>query len=536
MLGRHADVTEQPPKLVVVLTIDQMRSDYVDRYSHQWTGGLKRLVTDGARFMKAAYPYLNTVTCPGHATISTGTFPRTHGQILNAWWRREQDKTVDCLTDDTVTALPYNLPDAVSRGFGPGDLQSPAFADELRAQSAHVPTVLSVAVKPRSAIALAGARADMVLWIDGGGLTTSTAYTPTRTPFVSEFVKRHPLDVELARDWTPILRPEQYLYADADQAERPLDGWTTTFPHAIASNPNDARRAALWAASPLVDEYLGRVVEEAIGAYRLGRRGGTDVLAMSFSTLDSVGHAFGPNSHEVQDALARIDAVIGGLLRVLDRDVGVGNYVIALSADHGVSPIPEQASRDGLQAGRVDAARVVATLEAALARRWGAGSYVRGMSYTDLYLAPGMATRLNADPHAWADVEAALRSVPGIDKAFGPSELASRVATHDPALHAARLSYFPGRSGDIVLVPRPYWILSSAAATHGTLYAYDARVPVILYGAGIRSGRYWNDATPADIAPTLAALTGVTMARAEGRVLAEALVDGEPAPQPGASR
>jgi predicted AlkP superfamily pyrophosphatase or phosphodiesterase len=296
----------------------------------------------------------------------------------------------------------------------------------------------------------------------------------------------------------------------------------------VGRQPDPARRQVLWAESPLVDEYLVSLVEDALRTEQLGQRDATDMLAMSFSTLDLVGHAFGPESHEVQDTLARIDRGIGRILDALDARVGRDRYVVALSADHGVSPIPEQARRAGLPSGRVAAGDISKAIEGVLAGRFGPGKYVSRVTYTDIYLAPGVEARLAADPAAWRELRTALRAIPGIDRAFSIEELTSPLATDDPALRAARLSYYPGRSGDIVLTPRPYWILSAAATTHGSLHGYDAHVPLLLFGAGIKPGRYWQAATPADIAPTLAALAGITMARAEGRVLSEAFQPSPP--------
>ena len=515
----------QRPRLVVIFSLDQMRNDYIESYSHQWTGGLKRLVTDGARFMVGAYPYLNTVTCPGHATISTGTFPRTHGMILNSWWDRDRSRSLDCMSDADTIALPYNRPELTSTGYGPRDLLVPTFADELRTQLTKAPRIVSVAVKARSAIALAGRRGDVVLWLDRGGLTTSTAYTPSRVPFVEDFVKRHPLDSELRQDWNRILPAESYIDSDDGLAERPPGGWTAVFPHPVGALPERERHRSLWASSPLVDEYLGRLVEEAITTLELGRRDTTDFLAMSFSSLDSVGHAFGPRSHEVQDALARIDRTLGRLLARLDESVGRDKYIVALSSDHGVAPIPEQMTQQGVSAGRVSSTEIRDVINRALADGFGPGQYVSNVAYTDVYFAPGVYEKVQANPVAWSDLHAALTTLPGIERVLRSEDLKANVSTDDPTLRAARLSYFPGRSGDIVLVPRSYWIMSTAAATHGTHHGYDTRVPIVFYGIGVRAGRYWDQVTPADIAPTLAALSSVTMAGAEGRVLSSAFAD-----------
>ena len=226
------------PRLVVVLTLDQMRADYVERYGHQWSSGLKRLVTEGARFTNASYPYLNTVTCPGHTTISTGTFPRTHGIILNAWWDRPTAKLVDCYRDASVAAVSYEEKAPPAPGLSTAGLRAPAFSDELRAQSIEPPRVISVAVKARSAIALGGVKPDTVLWMDRGRLTTSTAFAPARQPWVEAFVQRHVAGVA-GQDWTRLLPPERYLGVDADAAERPPTGWSTACLLYTSPSPRD---------------------------------------------------------------------------------------------------------------------------------------------------------------------------------------------------------------------------------------------------------------------------------------------------------
>jgi len=532
-------VEGRPPRLVVVLIVDQMRDDYIEQYGERWTGGLRRLVTQGARFRAAAYPYLNTVTCPGHATISTGTFPATHGVVLNSWWDRAGGADVACMADASVASVAFNSPDVRTSGYSPRHLRASTFADELRGQAGRAPRVVSLAVKPRSAVALAGQGGDLVVWIDRGGLTTSTAYSLGEAEVVKAFARTSPLEPELTRDWVRLLPEGQYSHADDAEGELPPAGWTRAFPHAISSQTESSARAALWAASPLVDEYLGRLAENAVDKLALGQRPGTDYLAISFSTLDSAGHSFGPRSHEVQDVLYRIDRILGRLLDRLDRTVGRDHYVVALSSDHGVSPIPEQAARLGLDAGRVDLGAVAREIESRLAARFGSGTYVSRIAYTDVYLAPGVYEKLKSDA-AWPELRAALEGMPGIARAFGRDEIAQAAADGDPAARAVRLSYFAERSGDLILVPRPYWITSSAAATHGTLYSYDQRVPVVFHGSGIRPGVYWDAATPADIAPTLAALCGITMARTDGRVLGAALAPATPGwparPEPSGTR
>jgi predicted AlkP superfamily pyrophosphatase or phosphodiesterase len=352
-------------------------------------------------------------------------------------------------------------------------------------------------------------------------------------PFVESFVRSHPLEQDFGKAWTRALPQSAYLFEDAGVGERPPEGWSDSFPHMLRgkSEKPDAQFYGLWAKSPFADAYVREMAVAAVDALKLGKDPDTDYVAVSFDALDGVGHAFGPHSQEVQDTLVRLDATVGTLLAHLDRAVGAQNYVVAFSADHGVAPIPEQMIRDGIDAGRVATSEVVARVEKALEPLLGAGKHVAHMTYSDLYFMPGVYAKLQADATAMAAVQEAMSGVPGIWKVYRSEELHNARSSGDPTMRAAALSYYPGRSGDMVIVPKPYWPLlndaktapAGSATTHGTSHGYDQRVPLILMGHGIKSGEYLNAASPADIAPTLAFLCGITLARADGRVLAEAL-------------
>lgn len=540
--GFSASQTRGPrpnPKLVVVLVVDQMRADYVEKFSQQWTGGLRRLVEHGAWFRQAAYPYFSTHTCAGHATIATGTFPATHGVIDNQWWDRDLGRTVTCTEDAQAHAVSYGA--EVKGGDSAARLQVPTFAEELRVQTGRATRVLTFALKARSAIMLAGHRADAVTWHDErtGAWVTSSAYAIARVPFVEDFVKTHPVDTDFGKPWNRSLPQNAYLYEEAAFGATPPEGWSAKFPHVLKSGDKpDAGFYKLWEESPLADAYLGRMAEAAVDDLHLGKGPGVDFLGVGFSTLDLVGHDFGPFSHEVQDVLVRLDATIGSLLTHLDSAVGVENYVVALTADHGVAPIPEHMVQMGFDAGRVLNTRVKDRAQKALEQVLGPGEHVVQMDGAEMYLARGLFQKLvNNQPAMLAAVEA-IHSVPGVERVLRRGQLMARQPTEDPLLNAARLSYFPTRSGDFLVVPRPYWLMisvsralpSGRATNHGTSYAYDTRVPVILMGRNIRVGEYLSAATPADIAPTLALLCGVTLARTDGRVLTEALLGASAAP------
>ena len=506
------------PKLVVILVADQMRSDYLERYSGRFSGGLKRLMQNGAWFRQAAYPYLNTVTCPGHSTIGTGTFPYQHGMILNTWFDRKTRAATDCTDDEKTTEVSYGA------GLtGPGDSGRrqlrPTLADHVREQHGHV---VALSLKARSAIGLAGHGGDVVLWFDTrGAFTTSSAYARGVTPFIRKYVDQNPVSAAYGWQWERLYEPALYQNKDDNPSEKAPAGWTRTFPHVLASRSGkpDGEFYGHWMRSPMSDEYLGKMAAAAIEAMQLGKGGAVDFLGVSFSALDLVGHAFGPNSHEVQDLLARLDVTVGELMNHLDAAVGRDNYVLGFSADHGVGDIPED-----VKGGRYTSAITTAAIDKALEPFLGAGKYVAYTAYTDIYLEDRALQRLGRDRAARKAVLDALRALPGIAEAYTADEIAppSMRTSSDPVKRAAALSYHAGRSGDLIIVPRENWILTSSAASHGTLYPYDQHVPVILYGAGVTKGRYDTQATPADLAPSLAALAGIRMTGTDGHPLTSA--------------
>jgi predicted AlkP superfamily pyrophosphatase or phosphodiesterase len=521
------------PKLVVVLVVDQMRADYVDKFGHQWTHGLRRLVDHGAWFRQAAYPYWGTHTCVGHATISTGSVPATHGIPSNTWWDRGAGKVVTCTEDPQAQVISYGA--AVAGGESAARLDVPTFPDELRAQGGGKSLVVTFSLKARAAIMLAGHRADVVTWHDEktGAWLTSTAYASAPVSFVAQYVKTHPVENDFRKPWT-LSRPEAtYLREASTTGERPPPGWTTAFPHVLKGNSEEPDEIfyQLWEKSPFADAYLARMAESAVETLQLGKGPGTDFLGVSFSTLDLIGHAYGPSSLEIQDELARLDGTIGRFLAYLDGAVGPLNYVVAFTADHGVAPIPEQAAARGFDAGRLPTAEVMEKAQGALEKSLGRGKYVVGMVDNNIYLAPGVNAKLAANRAAIEGLTAAILGVPGVGRVLASDELAERRASDDALLLAAARGHVPGRSGDILVLEKPYWLLGGAArdpsatlgTDHGTAYGYDTHVPLIFLGRGVRPGEYLAAATPADIAPTLAFLCGITLARSDGRVLTEAL-------------
>jgi predicted AlkP superfamily pyrophosphatase or phosphodiesterase len=507
-----------PPKLLVTVVVDQLRADYLQVFNKHWRNGFRTLLDQGMVFENARYPYLVTVTCAGHATIGTGALPHRHGMINNTWWQRKERALTGCSSDPATSDITYGRP--VRLGNSATHLLAPTLADELRGQKPGA-RVVSVSMKARSAIGLAGHAGDAVVWFDdpSGSWATSKAFAPGPVQAVKDFVEKNPYEKDLGRVWTLSGPPDVYVNRDAGVGERPPAGWNGLFPHPVNGRGGiDAQFFALWQATPLADIYLGRLASALVDDYKLGQREGTDFLGVSFSVLDDVGHSFGPDSREIEDVLRQLDVTLGTLIAHLDAKVGRANYVLALSADHGVAPMPIPP-----RGGRVATDDVRERIEDALRTAWGPlekGTYVESVNFTDVYFADGVYDKLRANTTLLASVVKSLEQIPGVSRVLRTDQLSE--TSRDPMVRAAALSYFSGRSGDLQVVPMEYWFMSPRAVigtTHGSPYEYDTHVPVIFFGGGIKAGRSKANVTPADIAPTLGDLAGIKMPMAEGRAL-----------------
>ena len=509
------------PKLVVLLLVDQLRVDYLTEYGGSFTAGLRRVMSEGAWFKKGAYPYLNTVTCAGHSTIGTGTFPYQHGMILNSWLDHASGASTYCTDDPSAKDISYSGLAPAATGDSARQLLRPALGEQIHERGGRS---VALSLKPRSAIPIFGHKGDAVTWFDErGGWSTSTAFAREPVPFLKQFIDANPVTADYDKVWERALDPSAYRYEDAAKGEGRPSGWASVFPHPLGTPGAQPDRVfySRWQRSPFSDEYLARMAMAAVDALNLGRGETTDFLGVSFSALDVVGHAFGPRSHEVQDLLIRLDRTIGRLLDHLDKTVGAGNYVVGFSSDHGVADIPDQTGRGGRQSGQQAADALMKVLVPALGR----GDHVLAVAYTDIYLSAAADERLDRDGRLRAAAMNALAGLPAIERVFRAEDLEGDKArsSSDRLRRAAALSFHKDRSGDLIIVPKEDWLLAASVTTHGTQHDYDQRVPVIIFGASVKPGEYEAEATPADIVPTLAAVAGVRIAKTDGRVLNEAI-------------
>ncbi len=547
-----APAQQKRPRLVLLIVVDQFRYDYLERFGDLFgTNGFRRLMRDGASWTQSNYDHMPTYTAPGHATMMTGAWPAESGIIGNEWLERSTGRRITSVTDDSVKLLGGNPNDP---GASPSRLMSSTVGDELRLATGDRAKVIGISVKDRSAILPAGRHANAAYWFNwtSGTMVSSTYYFNQLPAWVTAFNAAKPADKYFGAKWERLLPEAEYLKR-AGPDNTPWEnvstslGDTNSFPHTITGGAKSPGREFYTALdySPYTNEILVSFAEQAITNEQLGQDDDTDVLTVSFSANDYVGHRFGPYSQEVMDVTLRTDRQIATLLDFVDSKVGLANTLVAFTADHGVSPIPEQAAALGLGGGRIKFADVMGAIEAAIRARYNpqgkspdptadyllkyneGGTVREWFINNNIYFNYDALKRDNVNVEEFSQViVAAALTVPGIARAFTRIQLL-RGATSitDPIERRVLHGFYPPRSGDVVLVPEPYkYLAETITATHGSAYSYDTHVPTIIMGPGVNAGRYLEPATPADIAPTLSALLRITApSNATGRVLVEAL-------------
>jgi predicted AlkP superfamily pyrophosphatase or phosphodiesterase len=516
------------PRLVVGIMIDQFRADYLVRFADQFVpGGFRRLLDEGANFVNAHYAHIPTYTACGHATFMSGASPSFNGIVGNEWFERETGRRVTSVTDDKVKELGG---DGAATSFSPVRLIGSTLGDELRLASGGQSRVVGIAFKDRSAILPAGKRPNGAYWFDDkvGAFVSSTYYFNELPGWASKFNRDVRPDRYFGAKWDRLLPEEAYRRSRPDNAPEETARYGNTFPYTInggetAPGPKFYARFEM---TPFANDYAIEFAKSAIENEGLGADDVTDLLTISFSPNDLLGHSYGPYSQEMQDMILRTDRLLADFFSYLDRKVGLNRTQIVLSSDHGIAPIPEQV-RDMNVGGRIDGKAITGAVQTALRASFGEEKWVSDFVNSNIYLDEATLERKKANRE---DVErtacAAILKVAGVSACFTRSELLkNELRPNRIAANVAR-GFYSSRSGDLIIVPQPYFFFFSSdiITTHGTPYRYDTHVPVIFFGPGITPGTYFNECSPADIAPTLSALLGLTPpSNSEGRVLAEAI-------------
>ncbi len=516
-------------RLAVVISVDQCRADYLERFAPYFVaGGFRRLLEHGAVYRSAYHKHAMTATAPGHATILTGVSASRHGIIANEWFDAEAGHVMAAVDDARAPVVgavrkAVQMPGATDAEItgSPRRLLATTVGDQLKLRFGAASRVISLANKDRAAIFLGGRLADAAYWFVDGHVVTSRYYRDTLPAWVEKLNAEERIDRVFGQTWERLLDAKIYDAVqgpDDAPGEEGSTGLGTTFPHKIDGGiaaPGAAFYGA-YRASPWWTELLGELAKRAIVEEKLGQHAAPDLLCVGFSQLDYAGHLFGPDSHEIMDSVLRMDRVLADLLTVLDREVGEGNYVVVLTGDHGVAPLPEhvQSFQRDMIAGRLDRAKLSANVEEALTKKFGEAPGGAAWSLRDGFgfrLVPATLAAKNVPAEEAERIvkETLLRS-PQVGCAFTREELLGHVPASGAYLEAWRLSFNAERSPEVMFSPRPYVVDRSGRGTnHGTPYDYDAHIPLVWFGAGIKPRVVIERVGTDAIAPTLANLLGV---------------------------
>ncbi len=514
-------------RLVVGVVIDQFRYNYLTRFEDQFgEGGFKRLLTEGAVFTNANYIHTPTYTACGHATFMTGATPAMNGIVGNEWYDRDSGKRVTSVIDEKTKLLGGR---EGATGMSPHRLIGTTIGDEMKLASSGKSKVIGISNKDRSAILSAGIRPNGAYWFssDTGNFVSSTYYFDDLPAWVKAFNHDQHSNRYFGKVWERLFPEGTYRRSEPDDAPYEKSVYGNHFPYTIKGGEEKpgGKFYNQFEASPFANEHLANFAKAAIENEGLGADDVTDLLTISFSSNDLVGHAFGPYSQEVQDITLRLDRTLAELFNYLDKKIGLDQVVIALTADHGVGPVPEQVRALGY-GGRVEAKSAIDAITSALNQRFGEEKWVLNFVNGNIYLDEAAISRHKLDLAEVENVASqAVGKIHGIAAAITGTQILMGRLPNTPISNSVANGYFPGRNGNLIIVSRPFYLFGEGiTASHGTPYSYDTHVPVILFGTGIAAGSYSSVSSPADIAPTLSLLLMIEKpSNATGRILTEAI-------------
>jgi hypothetical protein len=493
--------------------IDQFRGDYLERYHDQFVeGGFRTFLDRGAYFSDCNYDYANTRTAPGHATLFTGSYTSGHGIVANEWWDPLKKKSVTSVEDATVKLIGLEGASAAISALGasPHDLLTDTLGDELELATGGKARVFAISLKDRAAVLPAGFSGDGAYWIDpkSGTWISSTYYEQDLPEWVRNFNGSH--------------RAEKYWNREWKDADGKLLGSTAP------RNGRDGTPAGFYevvGATPFANEYQFEFAKELVLYEKLGTGPTTDLLAISLSANDILGHRVGPDSPQMRSMALELDRQLAEFFGFLGHQIGLANVWLALSADHGIAPLPEVAKTLRLPAANLDTKAMREQVNSLLSKKYNkTANYVLDVDYPDAWLneeAFAAAARKEAD--AETDAGEALMQA-GLAGYFTKAELARGQIPNTELGRRYAHSYSPEGGWYVLGVPKPFQVGTTAGTDHATPFSYDTHVPLAFYGLAFQPGIYRTHAEPTDLAVTLASLLGINApAKATGRVLTEAL-------------
>lgn len=509
--GSIVQAQVQRPKLVVGIVVDQMRWDYLYRFNDRFSpDGFKRMLNQGFSCENTFIPYTPTYTAPGHSSVYTGSVPAINGIIGNFWYRRDLKRNWYCTDDSTVTSVGSN---SVAGKMSPRNMLTTTVTDELRLATNFQSKSIGVSLKDRGSILPAG-HSGNAYWFDNatGGWITSTYYRNELPGWVKNINDKKLPDQYLQQNWNTLYPINTYKQSTADDKpyESSIGGEDNTFPHltsAIAVNKYESFRQ-----TPGGNTYTADMAKAAIEGEKLGQRGITDFLAISFSSTDYIGHAFGPNSIEIEDTYLRLDRDLASLFKYLDMKVGKGQYLVFLTADHAVAHVPGFMKENNLPAGTFDDAAVRKWLNDNAEKKFGIKNSIEQVINYQLYIdyAVLQEGKIDLDDYkAWAIGE--LKTHSAIMSAFDLHELPG-TPIPSKIKNMVKNGYNQKLSGDIQFVFNPGWFDGwDKGTTHGSWSPYDSHIPLLWYGWKIKPGKTNRETYMTDIAATVAAMLRIQM-------------------------
>jgi predicted AlkP superfamily pyrophosphatase or phosphodiesterase len=508
-------ISDEKPKLVVGIVVDQMRQEYLYRYYDKFSdAGFKRMINEGFMLKNAHYNYSPTVTGPGHASIYTGTTPAIHGIIGNDFYDKATKKIVNCVEDGAY------LPVGNDQGNGdisPSRLLSSTVTDELKLFTQKKAKVIGISFKDRGAVLPAGHMADAAYWYDSksGKFITSTFYMTKLPEWVNRFNAQNLADKYLSQEWKTLLPIDKYVESGPDDSpyEVRFSGKDrSTFPYALPQLRDKNDNYGLLSHTPFANDYLTQMASAAIVGEQLGKDNTSDFLCVSYSAPDAVGHDKGPNSVEVEDVYLRLDKNIEQLLQRLDTEVGKDNYTVFLTADHAVADVPQYLKDNKMPAGYFDV-DLKANLDKFLSSYFPGKSFIENVSNNQIFLNQ---ESFQKDPRASGMemflvtelIGKYLMSLDGVANYYTEGMLRQANFDEGGIKGSVIRGFHSKRSGDIAFVLEPGWTKSDSpqGTTHGSPYSYDTHVPILFYGRGIKKGSSALYHRITDIAPTISVL------------------------------
>ncbi|MBS4027642.1 MAG: alkaline phosphatase family protein [Ignavibacteriales bacterium] len=523
-----AKVNERP-KLVVAITIDQFPYEYLEKFRPYFgKGGFNLLLKNGANFTNATYKHSINETGPGHASIYSGCYGNKNGIVMNDWFDRKLHRRVNCAEDTSIKNFHSSR-----IGRSPKNNLAYTVGDMLRLSNNFQSKVIGISMKDRGAIFPAGKFANAAYWIEDSMFTSSNYYMQSLPDWVEKFNARKNIDSYFGKNWNKLLVEKEYkTLCDIDDAkyESDEDGLGLSFPHIIHGKEKTPKTKTYYEAfftSPFCNDVLLQFAKEAIEQEQLGKRNVTDMLCVSFSANDYVGHNYGPNSQEVMDITVRTDRLLEEFFKYLDKIIGLKNCVITLTADHGVAPIPDylKSRFTNIEAGKITPKEIRQLSERFLNNTFGTFSdtthWIDFVVHHNIYISEKACKSKSISVEQAAKViQDSLLQMKEIVDVFRADELKSG-SRQTPFTSKLKNSFFEKRSGDVFFVMKPYYLEDRGSnTTHGAPYNYDAHVPVLFYGKGVMKMESNEDCAPIDIAATLSSLLGIEFPpMSEGRVL-----------------